>query len=452
MANFICACILVTLCARAAAAAIATALVDTKCIERGAALCSADVDCAGFGVYNDEIQFHGCVDELVPNYQWAIFAHTNLSINGSAGYSRLNGYFNVDESKCAHHPKTQETSCGTNPPSPSPPPPSPPLLFEPLGSIDLGTFENSLFFWHGHMYVLENIGCTYADHAGQWDPSFAGTSYTRIRHLDTGAIVSNISATRSYAFVSSFPDYEHDRLWLFGIDFNRCKGTARGTRVEAFWNTKGGSDLTSWSSATAIAGLKTFNTEATKVEQVASGMPPHKYALIAEEFSFYLNNAQDGNLTRGWFQANSTVPQNAPFGGPSLRWSRGFYYAITGGRTVNLFRSPDLRTWTASPHNPAVRPTPNDAKIAPYANFAASAARKGFTTMENHWQSWDWNSNDGDVCCLAPGVNTSWWVYGASTQGRAPKPPVPRNQSACTNAIGRADIPLADLLERYFQP
>jgi len=88
-------------------------------------------------------------------------------------------------------------------------------------------------------------------------------------------------------------------------------------------------------------------------------------------------------------------------------------------------------------------------QVAPYAGFPASAQRKGFGPNEANWRDWDWNSNGGDICCLAPNSTTSWLVWGASTQGSKPHPPVTQG---CTNAVGSSPMPLSQLLEKYFAP
>lgn len=53
-------------------------------------------------------------------------------------------------------------------------PPPPPPLYDVLGSIAVGTLENSLFLWDNQMYVLENMICNDPNHAGHWDPRFDG--------------------------------------------------------------------------------------------------------------------------------------------------------------------------------------------------------------------------------------------------------------------------------------
>lgn len=125
-------------------------------------------------------------------------------------------------------------------------------LYTVHGSIDVFTYENTVFYWHGVMYNLENIPCKYWDHvscttmytgaspvdppqAGIWDPSWGNNSYARIRELDSGRVVANVSSTKGFGFISAFPDYEvqrpvrslalttgqHDTLWLFGTPANR---------------------------------------------------------------------------------------------------------------------------------------------------------------------------------------------------------------------------------------
>ena len=42
------------------------------------------------------------------------------------------------------------------------------LPYQKRGSIDVGTFENTIFWWKHTTYLVENINCGYADHAGTW--------------------------------------------------------------------------------------------------------------------------------------------------------------------------------------------------------------------------------------------------------------------------------------------
>lgn len=99
------------------------------------------------------------------------------------------------------------------------------------GSIDVFTYENTLFYWRETMYVLENIPCKYADHASRWFPEYANNSYARVRELASGRVVANISSTIGWGFISAFTDYSNDRVWLFGTHANRCNGNGRGKIV-----------------------------------------------------------------------------------------------------------------------------------------------------------------------------------------------------------------------------
>ena len=90
-----------------------------------------------------------------------------------------------------------------------------------LGSIDVGTLETSIFFFGQTHYLLENIGCGYGDHYGQWNASFTGKSYARIRELKSGIIVSNVSESiaTSDIGISNNPSHFIQKFWLmrFGV-------------------------------------------------------------------------------------------------------------------------------------------------------------------------------------------------------------------------------------------
>ena len=124
---------------------------------------------------------------------------------------------------------------------------------------------------------------------------------------------------------------------------------------------------------------------------------------------------------------------------------------FTGSCTVGIFRSSDLQTWEASKHGEFIHPTAADATVAPLAAFNRSAARKGFGPMQRNPAGWDTGSNDADVCCLTPPalqMNESWLVWGVSDQcGHTSGAKVSGN----SNAVGRAAVPLDQLLPAYFE-
>jgi hypothetical protein len=194
------------------------ALATPNCTAIGEQLCISDGNCAAFGVYGDDIQLHGCT-ATVPNADWTIF------VRNSSTFTELPGTININEDACPTHPRTgMQHSCSA--------PPAPPL-YTKQGSIDVGTYENTIFYWNKTLYNLENIPCSYWDHAGIWDPSWGNHSYARVREFVSGTVISNITSSRAFGFVSAFPDYENGVVWLFGTPADRCGGNGSPTSVQA---------------------------------------------------------------------------------------------------------------------------------------------------------------------------------------------------------------------------
>eukprot|EP01062_Namystynia_karyoxenos_P003265 TRINITY_DN1115_c0_g1_i1.p2 TRINITY_DN1115_c0_g1~~TRINITY_DN1115_c0_g1_i1.p2 ORF type:complete len:358 (+),score=94.89 TRINITY_DN1115_c0_g1_i1:63-1076(+) len=315
------------------------------------------------------------------------------------------------------------------------------LPYDVLGSVDVGTGESTMFHFRGKLYLLDNIFCGWVDHYGKWNPAFANQSYARIREFSTGAVISNITATIGTSFVSAFVDQDHGRVWLSALNVDRCKAQC-GVGVLAISST----DLTNWAAAAALPTVRTCNTQVARVETPPASLPAHRYVMILEPFMFMLNNNADGDLTHGWFPAPNATGPHAATGGPSIRFENGYYYVITGGHTVYLARSRDLRNW--EPPVVMVQPSPADAAVAPYVGFPEDASRKDFDPMHANWKDWDWNSNDADVCCHGVSEGGSWLIWGAGTQGAKPHPPVTVD---CTNVVGFANVTLPRLLESFFE-
>lgn len=172
-------------------------------------------------------------------------------------------------------------------------------------------------------------------------------------------MIANVTETIGTDFVSSFVDHRHeggDILWLSALNHDRCthsapdivdsrsgdtSGIGCGTGVKAISST----DLVHFKASMALPDVGTCNTEVAKVSASPLNLPPHRYVMILEPFMFKVNNNADGNLSYGWVDATGSKPPHAPSGGPSIRHEGGYYYVITGGRTVMLCRSKDLGTW-----------------------------------------------------------------------------------------------------------
>ena len=119
---------------------------------------------------------------------------------------------------------------GTNTPPPSLTPDWRPL-WDRQGVYDMGPCEATPFFWpkDKRMYLMEGI-CYGADfdnvsgywgHAGLWDSAYDGHSYMRIRDMETGEVVSNISSSIGFGVPSAFVDYDHETLWVSAGAYDR---------------------------------------------------------------------------------------------------------------------------------------------------------------------------------------------------------------------------------------
>ena len=339
------------------------------------------------------------------------------------------------------------------------------------GAVGAGTFENSLFLWHESVFILENIACTYSEHAGNWNASFLNHSYARIRHVDSGKIVVNVSATIGYGFVTPFVDEDFDTLWLFGSACDRCDdendhGCVPGRAVMS-WSAKA-STMAGWTTRKAEGTVATYNVQVSRVrasaaEQASSGLPTHGYIMILEKSVQYMYNAAtDGDLSMGWMAVPNAV-WPAPRGGPSIRYSAldANYYVLLGGDTVRLFRTKDFQRWESPPQGnyPFIAPRAADGNISQIAGFTAQrAAERGFAPAMAgaNFSKWDWNSNDGDVCCMTKNASSlyarsqAFVIWGAGTQGKKPGAPLTTEQS-CANIIATAPMSLPALLAAHFK-
>ena len=343
-------------------------------------------------------------------------------------------------------------------------------LYNITGAVEVATNENTIFLWREQLYLLENIPCYNPSHAGNWFPAFFNSSYARIRQLDTGTIIVNISSSIGYGFISAFPDYDTKKLWLFGSKCDRCQkscsgciqGCVPGRKVQSWWSTDVSLTDSSWQTAKAQGTSDTKNVQVARVSGPVPNplLPSLRYVMIVEELAFFINDNADGDLTHGWVRLNSTIAPPALRGGPSIRYNPldKKFYAITGGSKVFLTRTSDFMYWEQSPNQPFIQPSARDATISSLNGFPAVAESSGFLPMHDNYSRWDWNSNDADVCCMTPpgmkmpdGGHKAYVVWGAGTQGKPPAPPLTR-ANHCANIVGVANMSLQELLMRHFEP
>ena len=175
------------------------------------------------------------------------------------------------------------------------------------GVFDANTGESSLFLWSGagpqsnRLTIFETINSKYPGMA--FGPR---VSYFRLRDLDSGTIVANITASKMMGFGSAFVDHDHGRLWLFGCYRGKgCVGTGTPKEklpgqgsVHALWST----DLVTWHGPVLTdVALAAPNAVVARVRgKTHPSLPAHRYVMVTEGLSVALNMASDGNLTRGW--------------------------------------------------------------------------------------------------------------------------------------------------------
>jgi hypothetical protein len=195
--------------------------------------------------------------------------------------------------------------------SASPPPhlvPHSPSRLNNSGVFDANTGESSLFMWSGggpqsgRLTIFETINSKYPGMA--FGPR---VSYYRLRDLDSGEVVANITASKMMGFGSAFVDHDHGRLWLFGCYRGKgCAGTGTPPKeplpgqgsVHALWST----DLVTWHGPVLTdVALAAPNAVVARVRgKTHRTLPSHRYVMVTEGLSVALCNATDGNLTRGW--------------------------------------------------------------------------------------------------------------------------------------------------------
>ena len=157
-------------------------------------------------------------------------------------------------------------------------------------------------------------------------------------------------------------------------------------------------------------------------------------------------------------------------GGPSFTYSADddFFYILTGGHVVQLFRTHDFLSWEESNPAPFIFPSAGDGLVSPFNGFPATAPQKGSPPQahvgvpENfpfvpfdpvwtrNWTSWAHNSNDADICCQHVNVSDAWVIWGASTQGGRPDPPLDGTDASTNSVAWKQGKTLNQLLASYF--
>jgi hypothetical protein len=323
-------------------------------------------------------------------------------------------------------------------------------------------FESARFCTENNTYWPPN------EKTGMLVP-FSNHSYFRIRDLATGAVVSNVQGSQSFAYGSAVVDPVTRKAWVFGSPRDLChhaKDPPNPNFVQAWWS----DDLVTWHTATGPAlslPAYPFNMDVTPVVNVTLNGTSINFVMVLENGRIAVHTAADRNLSKGWVVHHS---KSKGFGEcPAVHYGEedGYFYVISGGRTIALARTKNLNDWVKAKDLVAAD-ADLDSKVSPFLDMEAQvngktpgSDQKAAANLRNVLANpycWEFNVNDADFCCgskeTAPGapLNKSYVLYSPSSQGA-------KALDNCTalglrstdfNGIAMADVSLTQLLSSRF--
>ncbi len=278
-----------------------------------------------------------------------------------------------------------------------------PSAVQKLGLYEYFVDESTPVVYNGRMVMFESIVRSSPEWAGNWIPAFANCScYYRVRDIIKGVVLTNITETCDHAFGSALvtAGASGQTFWVFGTPWirdNVFTGTAGWSgpcsqgdcSVNVFWSTD--PQLQSWQAgpgAPLAKGLVVYNNDVTPVSaspsrQQAAGLPPHQWVMAIETGAEYTNFLVSNNSdpTGGWTALDPTVYVVPKFGRdigscPSVRYvaSTGYYYVLTGGNTIYILRSTNLKDWELA-QDAVLSPSAADCAVAApfFGNYTPSA-------------------------------------------------------------------------------
>ena len=96
-------------------------------------------------------------------------------------------------------------------------------------ALRLGFLQTPLVF-SGKKLLMETIALVYPGHISHWKPGYKScSSYFRIRDLDSGAVIVNLTQSCNHSFGSAFVDTHEngtETLWVSGSNWYRPAAAA----------------------------------------------------------------------------------------------------------------------------------------------------------------------------------------------------------------------------------
>ena len=240
--------------------------------------------------------------------------------------------------------------------------------------------EETPFVWNGRLYRLELI-----------DPSFGlkkGIAKAGIRDVETGKIISTF-AEDSY-FHSAF--VEDDKVYVTGVSM-------QGMDTIRIYES---ADLINWTGRDLLTnpGWAYCNSQITKgpdgyVIILEAGLPKE---CVGTEYTHFFATSPD---MKNWTHLDPerySLTKERYNGGPWIRYSDGYYYAIAvellpGKRFSNILsRSKDLETGEVGKYNPLLMPSNEDKLYSPHiCDFTEER-------LEQIKTAYNINNSDIDMC------------------------------------------------------
>jgi sucrose-6-phosphate hydrolase SacC (GH32 family) len=372
------------------------------------------------------------------------------------------------------------------------------LALQRLGPIDYMAYESTPLLFRGRLLLMETITLAYPRHISHWDRRYANcSSYFRVRETTSGTVLYNLTESCGHSFGSAFVDDAPkgaEKLWVFGTAWDRpneavwrdgrsrlhSRGSvgwgglcsAGKTCVVAGFSTDDPT-LQSWTAHPAVLrpGAPTFNVDVTRVID-----PRHsswRYIMVVEQSAacpngnwtsyFYVNRSPDGDLSDGWERLDSshvlggaTNPTSGAVDSywigacPTIRFVAPYFYVLSGGQSLVLTRTMDLRHWEAATvglsggggrssgvflrANSSADTSPcgaGDGCMLRYSPTAAEAALLAAPV-------WDTDVSDPDLVQLPGGKATLFWfLFG-------------NQRDHIFAALARAELSMAAWFESHF--
>jgi len=296
-----------------------------------------------------------------------------------------------------------------------------------LGAFNYDTDESTPLWYNNRTVIMETMSNATPDHV------FDCGTYFEVRDLTSWKTIVSLKQSCNHAFGSAYVSKNPngtETLWIYGTRWTRFDGVggplwdgpcSKGEcAVDVFWSSD--PNLQVWWNATAFEfpkGWTVYNIDAAQVDPAAlakynPGVPSHRWIMACEHGvsggyndNFLINNGITPDKGK-WELLNDTFFIKSEGGNnigscPTVRYvpSTGHFYVITGGSSVWIIRSQDLKHWERGHYNDGKILSPNnadDCKVISSEWSAWKPTEKASNLLSmSQCTHWDTNNSDADI-------------------------------------------------------